>query len=41
MSDFQDKTKEASFEVETKSKTMYYAVDKKKTNNKSEDKLWK
>lgn len=34
-------SKEVSFDVEIKSKTIYYAVDKKKTNNKSEDKLWK
>ncbi len=41
LSGFWSGTEEVSFDVEIKSKTIYYAVDKKKTNNKSEDKLWK
>lgn len=41
LSDFWNKTKDAYFDVEIKPETTYYAVDKKETNNKLEDKLWK
>lgn len=41
LSDFWNKTKDAYFDVEIKAGTTYCAVDKKETNNKSEDKPWK
>ena len=41
LSAFWDKTKEANFDVEIKSETIYYAEVKKDTDNKSGDKPWK